>query len=84
MMQQEMTPSATPPPATLPSPITILVGIRGMHCASCVDKIERSLKQTPGVVRARVNLANEEALAMALHSVSVVTNSLRLCTAPLS
>ncbi len=39
-----------------------LINIRGMHCASCVDKIERALQHTPGVVRASVNLASEEAL----------------------
>lgn len=31
--------------------------IKGMHCASCVAIIERSLKETPGVKDATVNLA---------------------------
>lgn len=35
--------------------------IKGMTCAGCVQKIEKSLKQTPGVVSARVNLATERA-----------------------
>ena len=35
--------------------------IRGMHCASCVRVIERSLKRTPGVEDAVVNLATEKA-----------------------
>ncbi|MBM4256921.1 MAG: copper-translocating P-type ATPase [Deltaproteobacteria bacterium] len=41
---------------------TSLVSIRGMHCASCVDKIEKALQHTPGVVKASINLASEEAL----------------------
>ncbi len=35
--------------------------IRGMHCASCVRVIERSLSKTPGVKEANVNLATEKA-----------------------
>ncbi len=35
--------------------------IKGMHCASCVRVIERSLSKTPGVSNAVVNLATEQA-----------------------
>ena len=35
--------------------------IEGMHCASCVGVIEKSLKRTPGVQDAVVNLATEKA-----------------------
>ncbi len=35
--------------------------IKGMHCASCVNVIEKSLKRTPGVKEAVVNLATEQA-----------------------
>ncbi|MDO8429315.1 MAG: heavy metal translocating P-type ATPase [Candidatus Daviesbacteria bacterium] len=35
--------------------------IKGMHCASCVRVIEKSLSQTPGVMNATVNLATEKA-----------------------
>ncbi len=35
--------------------------IRGMHCASCVGVIEKSLKRTHGVEDANVNLATEKA-----------------------
>ncbi len=44
------------------NPTLARIGIRGMHCAACVAKVERALSQTPGVVRASVNLASEEAL----------------------
>jgi Cu+-exporting ATPase len=32
-----------------------------MHCAACVDKVERALKAVPGVTDATVNLATERA-----------------------
>lgn len=35
--------------------------VRGMHCASCVGAVERSLKGVPGVVAAEINLGTEEA-----------------------
>lgn len=35
--------------------------IKGMHCASCVSVIEKSLSKTPGVIEASVNLATEKA-----------------------
>jgi len=35
--------------------------IEGMHCASCVQVLERTLKKIPGVSDATVNLANEKA-----------------------
>ncbi len=37
------------------------VGIRGMHCASCVLRIEKALQALPGVVAANVNLATGRA-----------------------
>ena len=36
-------------------------GVTGMTCASCVGRVERTLRKVPGVVEARVNLANEKA-----------------------
>lgn len=47
-----------PPLATGPS-VRFLV--EGMHCASCVGRVEAGLKAVPGVVDARVNLATREA-----------------------
>ncbi|HET6361237.1 MAG TPA: heavy metal translocating P-type ATPase, partial [Gemmatimonadota bacterium] len=37
------------------------LGIEGMHCASCVQKVERELAAQPGVLAATVNLAAETA-----------------------
>jgi cation-transporting ATPase V len=37
------------------------VAIEGMHCASCANRIERTLSREPGVAQARVNLATERA-----------------------
>jgi Cu+-exporting ATPase len=43
------------------SPITYDIGIGGMTCASCVARVEKALKKTPGVLSATVNLATESA-----------------------
>ena len=40
---------------------TIALPIEGMTCASCVNRIERFLRKTPGVEEATVNLATEVA-----------------------
>ncbi|MDW7673243.1 MAG: heavy metal translocating P-type ATPase [Bacillota bacterium] len=39
----------------------IFIKISGMSCASCVGKVERSLKEHSGVIDANVNLATEKA-----------------------
>ena len=36
--------------------------IEGMTCASCVGRVEKALRETPGVLDAEVNLATERAL----------------------
>ena len=36
--------------------------IEGMHCASCVDRVESGLRAVPGVLDATVNLASGQAL----------------------
>jgi Cu+-exporting ATPase len=38
-----------------------IIPIRGMHCASCAQTIEKALRKTPGVTEASVNLASEKA-----------------------
>jgi Cu+-exporting ATPase len=37
------------------------LAIGGMHCASCVARVESALSSLPGVIEARVNLATERA-----------------------
>lgn len=39
----------------------VIYAIKGMHCASCAQKIEKSLKKTDGVSDAFVNIASEKA-----------------------
>src|SRR2546428_4781491 len=61
-----------PPTLTLPregggiterpaKPVSLTIPIEGMSCASCVAKIEHGLSAVPGVSRATVNLATEQA-----------------------
>ena len=40
---------------------TLDLGVSGMTCASCVNRVERALKKVPGVSDAVVNLATESA-----------------------
>ena len=40
---------------------TLSIGIQGMTCASCSARVEKVLKQLPGVTDATVNLATETA-----------------------
>jgi Cu+-exporting ATPase len=37
------------------------LSVSGMHCASCVSRVEKALESTPGVRKAVVNLATERA-----------------------
>lgn len=39
----------------------IILPIKGMHCASCAGKIEKSIKGVAGVTDAFVNIASEKA-----------------------
>src|SRR5688500_14037691 len=43
------------------SSATLDLGVGGMTCASCVNRVERALKKVPGVSDATVNLATESA-----------------------
>ena len=56
-----MTATTAPPDDPRRLPIEIVLPIEGMTCASCVNRIERFLKKTPGVEEASVNLATERA-----------------------
>src|SRR5690606_35043371 len=44
-----------------PQPNELRLGLEGMTCASCVQRIQRALAALPGVVEAEVNLATAEA-----------------------
>lgn len=46
--------------------------VKGMTCAACSARVERTLNKTPGVVKATVNLATEKA------SIEYLTNDLDL------
>jgi Cu+-exporting ATPase len=52
---------------------TVDLVIGGMTCASCVARVERVLKKTPGVSAATVNLATERARVETQSGVSVDT-----------
>ena len=54
-------PPASPPAPSPVAPAEIALPIEGMTCASCVNRIERFLRNTPGVADATVNLATEVA-----------------------
>ena len=45
----------------MPLDLTIRLKVSGMTCASCVNRVERSLKKVPGVKTADVNFATEQA-----------------------
>ena len=47
--------------ATLANPNGIKLQVIGMTCASCVMRVEKTLRAVPGVGAASVNLATEEA-----------------------
>src|SRR3954465_12484742 len=46
------------------------IPVEGMTCASCVNRIERFLRKTPGVEAATVNLATETATVRYLPAVA--------------
>jgi Cu+-exporting ATPase len=57
--------------AALSNPLGIKLQVTGMTCASCVMRVEKTLKAVPGVQHASVNLATEEASVNADASVTV-------------
>jgi len=50
------------------------IPIEGMHCASCVLRVEDSLKKAPGVYKVAVNLATEQATVAFDPAVSTLDN----------
>ena len=59
------------PTGGLAGPRTLALDIEGMTCASCVNRIERYLRQVDGVVEANVNLATERASVVARPDVTI-------------
>ena len=59
------TPDSSPPPLR-----PLELQIEGMTCASCVARVERTLRKVPGVNDAVVNLATERATVQAPDTVS--------------
>ncbi len=53
--------AAAPPPGSVADEDEWNLAIGGMHCASCVGRVEGALAKVPGVSDARVNLATERA-----------------------
>jgi Cu+-exporting ATPase len=45
---------------------SLTLAIDGMTCASCVNRVEKALQRTPGVLTAQVNLATETARVTAI------------------
>ncbi len=43
------------------SPATFNIRVEGMACESCVERVEKAIRATPGVVSASVNLATKRA-----------------------
>jgi Cu+-exporting ATPase len=58
------------PPATSHLTAEVALPIEGMTCASCVNRIERFLRKTPGVQDASVNLATELATIVYLPDIA--------------
>jgi len=56
--------------AALPNPHQIKLQVLGMTCASCVVRVERTLKGVPGVSDASVSLATDQALVSAATAVT--------------
>ena len=80
-LQLEAPPALAPLPAAAqaaPAAGDISLPIEGMTCASCVRRIEKRLARVPGVERAEVNLATEQAHVVydpALVDVPALTNA---------
>lgn len=54
-------PAPEAPETPAPAVAEVTLNIEGMHCASCVGRVENALASAPGVVSAHVNLTTEQA-----------------------
>src|SRR5579875_1679583 len=64
MASGEKTAGTAPPSSSQGQEAVCTLDIEGMHCASCVRRIERSLQKVEGVREARVNLATNRAVVV--------------------
>jgi Cu+-exporting ATPase len=64
---------AVPAAPAAPAANELNLDIDGMHCASCVTRVEKALLKVPGVQQASVNLATERAQVHATAAVQVDT-----------
>ncbi|CAN5878504.1 heavy metal translocating P-type ATPase [soil metagenome] len=60
-MTTRAVPTIQAPPTQAPTGRSVRIPIEGMSCASCASKIETALSAIPGVTKASVNFAAEEA-----------------------
>ncbi|TDP88004.1 Cu+-exporting ATPase [Aquabacterium commune] len=56
-----MNTTLTPPSSAPHDDPALLLAVRGMTCAACVNRVERALRKVPGVAQAQVNFATETA-----------------------
>lgn len=60
----------------------LLLAVRGMTCAACVNRVERALRKVPGVAQAQVNFATETASVVLASAADVpVPDAARLIAA---
>jgi Cu+-exporting ATPase len=64
MASGEKTAGTAPPSSSQGQEAVCTLDIEGMHCASCMRRIERSLQKVEGVREARVNLATNRAVVV--------------------
>lgn len=65
---------ATNRPAATTDGTSISLQIEGMSCASCVNRIEKTLQATPGVIEASVNLATGKAIVKVAEGTASTTD----------
>lgn len=61
---------------------TITFEVSNIHCASCVERVEKTLQAVPGVVSAVVNLATESAAVAGAISAEAVGDALEAANYP--
>jgi Cu+-exporting ATPase len=71
------------PAACTPDDALVLLAVRGMTCAACVNRVERALLKVPGVAQAQVNFATETASVTLAHALgdAPVTDTAQLVSA---